>query len=185
MSHISAHNANVILRLHDSFRFEKAYLRQLQELGSRHPNVMLKFKDKSPDNYLDMQVSDILISNFSSIANLFYATGRPSIHVYPVRDADEAFTWRRLSFTGVKKSEVEKARFIWKLAPEENGGLLARSFTELKEQIDQAFDDPACCEVASRDFLDKYMLGADGKSCERIYRELSALVNRERVDGVL
>ncbi|TDI76778.1 MAG: hypothetical protein E2O84_01990 [Bacteroidetes bacterium] len=167
--------ANVIIRLHDSFRFEKTYLKSLEHIAASHSNVLLKFKDKSPDNFLDMQVTDALISNFSSIANLFYATGRPSIHIYPVRDADEAFLWRQLSVTGIKTKEIESARFIWKLSPDENGGLLAHGFDELLEQVDRVLAEPDCCQEQSRAFLDTYMLGADGHSCERIFESVKAL----------
>jgi len=175
---ITTHDANVILRLHDSFRFEKSYIRLLEEIAGRYPNVLLKFKDMSPDNYLDMQVSDALITNFSSIANLFYATGRPTVHIYPVRSADEAFVWRRMSVTGLKSTEVEKAHFIWKLAPEENGGMLALDFDSLLEQVDQAIEEPDCCAEKSSAFLDKYMLGADGRNCARTWESLKALVDR-------
>lgn len=176
MNHFARRGANVILRLHDSYRISGSYRRFLRELSGRHAHVMLKFKDHDPDNYLDMQVSDMLLTNFSSIANLFYATGRPSIHIYPVRDADEEFMWRRYTVAGVMKRKVSSARYIWKLPPEEHGGLLAMDFDELLVAIDQAFDDPACCEAPSRAFLEKYMLGADGHVCERSWQALTDLV---------
>ena len=68
----------MILRLHDSFRFEPAYRDFITGLARRHSNVLLKFKDHHPDNLLDMQVSDVLMTNYSSIANLFYATSSPA-----------------------------------------------------------------------------------------------------------
>jgi hypothetical protein len=172
---LSARDVNVILRLHDSFRFDRGYRVFLEGLATRHDNLMLKFKDKSPDNYIDMQVSDALITNFSSIANLYYATRRPTVHIYPVADADEAFLWRRYSPIGLTKTEVSSARFIWKLPPEDNGGLLARNFTELLELTDQALDDPRCCTEAASSFLERHMLSADGKSCERAFDVISEL----------
>ena len=173
------------MRLHDSYRFEKGYIRLLEGISGRYPNVILKFKDKSPDNFLDMQVSDALITNFSSIANLFYATGKPTVHIYPVRSADEAFVWRRLSMTGLKLKKVEKARFIWKLAPEENGGLLARDFDSVLSQVDQVIEEPDCCKVKSTAFLNKYMLGADGYSCARTWESLRALVEGRPEEAIL
>lgn len=167
---------NVILRLHDSFRFDPAYIQMLRGLAARHGNVLLKFKDKSPDNYLDLQIADALITNYSSIANLFYATRRPVIHVYPVRDADEAFMWRTYTVSGVRTTRVENARFIWKLPPEDNGGLIARQFDELLAQVDQALDDPRCCEAKADEFLARHMLGADGHACERAFAALEELV---------
>jgi hypothetical protein len=169
--------ANVILRLHDSYRFEPTYRGFVAGLARRYPNLLVKFKDMNPDNFLDLQVADILVTNFSSIANLYYATLRPTLHVYPVRDADEAFTWRAYTVFGVHNSVVPTARFVWKLPPEDNGGLLARDFDTLMVQLDQAFDEPGCCREAARAFLDRHMLGADGRSCERILAALRELDN--------
>jgi CDP-glycerol glycerophosphotransferase (TagB/SpsB family) len=129
---------------------------------------VVKFKDTSPDNFLDIQVADVLITNFSSIANLFYATGRPTIHIYPVGDPDAAFTYRSyMRMRGVKTARVASARDIWKLDPEINGGLLANKFEMLLALLDQALDDPSCCRQKSREFLDHYMMGADGRASER------------------
>jgi len=181
---ISSHNANIILRLHDSFRFDKTYLSLLEDIASRYSNLLLKFKDSSPDNYLDMQISDAMLTNFSSIANLFYATGKPTIHIYPVRSADEAFVWRKMSLTGLKSKEVEKARFIWKLPPEENGGLLALDFDSLLQQVDRVLEEPDCCADKSAAFLQKYMLGADGRNRDRTWESLKALVERRREESI-
>jgi CDP-glycerol glycerophosphotransferase (TagB/SpsB family) len=176
MSRFAFHDVNVILRLHDSFRMSKSYRRFLHELAARHPHVVLKFKDRDPDNYLDMQVADVLVTNYSSIANLFYATGRPTIHIYPVRSADEAFLWRQYTVAGVVKKKVPSARYIWKLSPEEHGGLQATSFDGLLAAVDQALDEPTCCETRAQSFLDTYMLGADGHTCERSWSALRELV---------
>ena len=175
LSHLHRRNVNVILRLHDSFRFEKPYRRFLDGLAARYPNVLLKFKDHHPDNFLDLQVADVLVTNFSSIANLFYATGRPTVHVYPVAHADEAFMRREYTVLGVRKTEVESARFMWKLPPEDNGGLLAHDFDEMMAQIDRGLDEPGCCEETAQAFLDRHMLGADGHNAERAFAALQEL----------
>lgn len=177
---ISDIGGNIILRLHDSFRFDKKYRTFLRELSEKNDNVFLKFKDENPDNFLDLKVSDLLITNFSSIANLFYATGKPTIHIYPVKDADEEFMWRSQSWAGVYKKKVDSARFIWKLRPEENGGLLAHNFDQLQDQINKSISNPDCCKDAAEEFLDEYMLGADGNNCERIWKTLQKLVHKER-----
>jgi hypothetical protein len=83
--------------------------------------------------------------------------------------------WRSLRWRGVKKKEIEKASYIWKLPPEDNGGLLARSFEQLLEQLDTAFEDPACCADRSREFLHRHMLDADGQSCQRIWEAMVEL----------
>lgn len=177
LGHLERRGANVILRLHDSFRFGRYYRKLLGDLANRHRNVLLKFKDEAPDNYLDLQVADALITNFSSIANLYYATRRPTVHVYPVKSADEEFMWRQYTVVGVREKRVQNARYIWKLPPETNGGLLARSFDELIEQVDQALDEPTCCHEPVDAFLAEHMLGADGRSCERIWEALTELVD--------
>jgi CDP-glycerol glycerophosphotransferase (TagB/SpsB family) len=168
--------ANVILRLHDSFRFDASYTSFLQELALRHRHVILKFKDHHPDNLLDLQVADVLITNYSSIANLFYATGRPTIHVYPVRSADEEFIWRKRTLFGVFNRRIDKARYIWKFPPEDHGGLLARDPVELLQQVDQSLAEPDCCRERTRQFLDQKMLGADGRNCERILEAIKKLM---------
>ncbi|MAO64213.1 MAG: hypothetical protein CL666_04375 [Balneola sp.] len=171
------HDANMIFRLHDSFRFDKKYIQFLEELVERHPNTMLKFKDQNPDNLLDMMVSDTLITNYSSIANLYYATGRPTIHIYPVKDEDEEFMWRKHTAIGTLKTKVDSVKYIWKLPPEEHGGLMAKDFEMLLKQVDKAMEDPDCCKEKSQEFLDEYMLGADGKNCDRIWDCINELVD--------
>lgn len=168
-------SCNVILRLHDSFRFEKSYVRWLYALKQQFPNLLLKFKDHNPDNFLDLQVADVLVTNYSSIANLYYATGKPTIHIYPVKAADEAFIWRKYTLLGQKSVKIPKARFIWKLPPEEHGGLMAKSAGELIDMVGNALDNPGCCHDQSREFLQRHMLGADGGNRERIYKTLKEL----------
>jgi hypothetical protein len=175
LTHLQRRGVNLILRLHDSYRFEPAYRTFLTDLARRHRHVMLKFRDKNPDNFLDLQIADVLVTNFSSIASLYYATLRPTLHIYPVRDADEAFTQRTCTMFGMRKTEVTSARFIWKLSPLDHGGLLAFDFDTLMVQLDQALDDPRCCREQASAFLDRHMLGADGRNRERILAALREL----------
>ncbi len=168
---------NVILRLHDSFRFDHHYIEFLQNLEVRYPNVMLKFKDINPDNFLDLQVSDLLVTNFSSIANLFYATKRPTVHIYPVKNEDESFMWRNKTILGIRKKKVESVKFIWKYPPQDNGGFLAMNFDEMMDQIHIGLQEPDSCIAKSEEYLEKHMLGADGRNCERIFNSIIKLVN--------
>lgn len=185
IQHITSQGANIILRLHDSFRFDKEHIDFLRYLDRQYSNLFLKFKDKAQDNYLDMQVSDLLITNFSSIANLFYATGRPTIHIYPVNDADEKFMWKSRFLTGFRVKEVESVKYIWKFPPEENGGLLATNFDMLMDQITHAIENPDCCREKAQNFLDKHMLGADGRNCERIWNSLIELTGHSYDEELL
>jgi hypothetical protein len=170
--------ANVIFRLHDSFRYEKKDLNSLKNISKTHQNVLIKFKDHAPDNILDMQVADVLITNFSSIANLYYGTRRPTIHIYPVADADQEFMWRRYTPIGPLKKKIASVKYIWKLPPEENGGFLAHSFPDLLGQIGEALDDPDCCRDKTEAFLKKHMLGADGGNCRRIWEVLNDFIEK-------
>jgi CDP-glycerol glycerophosphotransferase (TagB/SpsB family) len=180
IDHVLGRGGNVIVRLHDSYRFDPRYVRQVRSLAEGRDRVHVKFKDESPDNYLDLQVSQVLVTNYSSIANLYYATGRPTLHIYPVRSADEEFLWRQHTVFGQRVRRVDSARFIWKLPPEDHGGLMARSFDELLGQVDRALEDPDCCRDAAKGFVDRHMLGADGRNCERIAQGLEELIEGTR-----
>lgn len=174
------HGGNVILRLHDKWRMDPAVLAVVEDLARRWDHVLLKFKNEHPDGLADLQIADVLITNMSSIANLFYATGRPTIHVFPVRDEEEPFAWRQLWLGKIRARTVGSVRELWKLRPEVNGGLLAHSQEELLAQLDQALEDPACCAESARSFVNAYMLGADGRACERVRACLGALAARAR-----
>ncbi len=173
---IAGLGANTILRLHDRFRFDAAHQAAIAHVARAHPALVVKYKDEAPDNLLDMQVADVLITNFSSIANLFYATRRPTIHVYPAVSADSAITWRTLGVGARLDKHVGTIRSAWKMPPEDNGGLLARSFAELLLQLEQALSEPDCCAEAADQFLNTHMLPPDGRACERTHRALQALV---------
>jgi hypothetical protein len=174
------HGANVILRLHDKWRMDPGVLRVVEDLARRWDHVLLKFKDEHPDGLADLQIADVLITNMSSIANLFYATGRPTIHVFPVADEQESFAWRRLWLGKIRSRTVSSVREIWKLRPEVNGGWTARSHEELLAQVDRALADPESCAGEARSFVDQYMLGADGRACERVRAQLYELSPRAR-----
>ena len=83
--------------------------------------------------------------------------------------------WRTYSIAGIRKKRVDSVQYIWKLPPDDNGGLLAQTFDELLSLVERALAEPDCCNVAAQSFLDRHMLGADGRSCERICNELDRL----------
>jgi hypothetical protein len=178
LDRIEALGANAILRLHDRYRFAPAYVERIETIARAHRNVLVKFKDTDPDNFVDLQVADVLVTNFSSIANLFYATGRPTIHVYPVRHEDEAFVWRTMKDGKLHSETVESARYVWKFPPEHNGGLLARSFDEVMQQLERALAEPDCCRERSEAFVREHMLGADGQACARAFAVARELCGR-------
>lgn len=176
--HISSRDANIILRLHDSFRFDESYIDHLNQMVKEYPNIILKFKDQNPDNLLDMYISDILITNYSSIANLYYITKKPVVHIYPVKSAHESFLWRNHTFMGTKTKQIDSVSYIWKMPPEINGGLVANNFDELIKNVDISFSNPDCCVEQSTQFLNTYMSNTDGSVCEQIWREIQKLVEK-------
>jgi len=179
---ITSRGDNVLLRLHDSFRFDDSYIAFLRTLAADNPRVMLKFKNHHPDNLLDLQISDVLITNFSSIANLFYATGKPTIHVYPVKDEDQEFMWRTYHLTGTRERKVDSVKYIWKLPPEENGGVIANNSEELYRHLENALQNPDYCKKQALHFVDKYMLGADGQNCLRILKQIEKMTGKKVKD---
>jgi CDP-glycerol glycerophosphotransferase (TagB/SpsB family) len=175
VTHITARGASVLLRMHDRQRYSTDYQRLAERLAARHAGkLMLKWKSEAPDSLVDLLVSDVCISNYSSLLNTFYYTERPTLHIDP-HDAEAA---RQTTFTMFfgrpMRRTVKDADQLWKLPPEENGGLHARSFSALLEQVELALSDPTCCQEQARSFIARYIREADGSSCERIRRYLEA-----------
>lgn len=149
-------HCNVILRMHDRFRYEKEYRNKLDDVVSAYPNVWIKYKNEHPDNILDLQVADVLLTNYSSIANLYYATGKPAIHILPGAD-HEQFSWR-IRRRGRVVKESKSLAEAWKLDPYECGGLVANSSSTLVEAVEQALSEPHCCMQKSEEFIQKHMV---------------------------
>ncbi len=173
-SHIRQREAGVIFRLHDRKRYPRKYLATLDRVLDKYDNVHVKFKSESPDSLVDLLVSDVMVSNYSSFANAFYYTGKPCVHIDPVDANATDFVWRRFHRGRVKEEKVDQLEAIWKLSPKEHGGLRASSFDELLAQIDRALDVPSCCAATSREFTDRYVTGVDGETCLRIERFLKS-----------
>ncbi|MBN2527928.1 MAG: CDP-glycerol glycerophosphotransferase family protein [Deltaproteobacteria bacterium] len=168
LDYLKEKNCAAIIRMHDRKRFESEYLERLESLVAERDDVIIKFKDRDRDSMLDLVVSDVMVSNFSSILNYYYATLKPSIHVYPVKSSDEAFLWRTWKKGKIRVRTVENADYVWKLPPEENGGLMAKSLDELLMAFDKALTSPDCCQTQSRTFCERHMAPVDGRTCDRI-----------------
>lgn len=170
-AHLARRGANLLIRMHDRHRYEAADIARMERLSARHPNVQLKFKSSSPDSLVDVLLSSAMISNYSSFLNAYYHTGKPSLHIDPVARGSQNYRrdwrWGRLR---VKK--VADPLSSWKLAPDDVGGLVAHDFEQLLAGVDRALDDPECCADASAAFNRRHVTGADGRTCERIAREL-------------
>jgi hypothetical protein len=160
--------ASVLLRMHDRQRYSGDYVALVTRVAERlGGSLMLKWKNESPDNTIDLLVSDVCVSNYSSVLNAFYYTERPTIHIDPHdADADQHTTYRL--FCGVPiPVQVKQREEIWKLSPDEHGGLRAQSFDELLSQLEEALADPTCCRDRARAFMRRYLTQVDGQSAQR------------------
>lgn len=169
-----------IIRMHDRKRFEKKYLDQLENLVEKHESVLLKYKDQNRDNLIDIQVSDFMISNFSSIITYYYPTLRPSIHIYPVNKNSKESVYRVWKDGKVREKSSENADYIWSLPSEENGGLVVYSMEQLFEAVKRSVQTPDCCKEKSLNFMKKHLAPVDGKNCERIANVLIELARSTR-----
>ena len=168
VQHVGARGASVLLRMHDRHRYQAEYVRLVERVAERAGSMLaLKWKNGAPDATLDLLLADVCISNYSSILNGYYHTGRPSIHIDPHdASASEQVTCRM--FCGVPvPCTVTSPDQIWKLPPEEHGGLRARSFDELLAQVDRALAEPDCCRSQAAAFIARYVTRADGHSAAR------------------
>jgi len=155
-------DVNFVMRMHDRFRYPEPYINSLESLLNRYDNVILKFKDQYQENLFDLLISDVMVSNYSSILNRFYITAKPSIHIYPFKKEEKIFVWKRDNI-----EKASKENHIWKYPPEMNGGLVVNSFEELKSAITKALDEPDCCREKSKRFCEQHITGVDGHSCQR------------------
>lgn len=167
---LAERDANVIFRLHDRRRYRRGYLRTLMKSAARYPNVVIKFKDVDRDNLADVLMSDVIVSNFSGIVVYAYFTGAASVHLDPFAGATGPQPLLR--FSGGKAVVDSGHNYVWKMPPEENGGLLARDVESLFDMLARALDDPSCCRSRSRSFTNRYMETSDGRCCERFYQYL-------------
>jgi hypothetical protein len=176
VQHLAARGANLLIRMHDRHRYAAADVARMERLQERYANVQLKFKSSSPDSLIDILVSSVMISNYSSFLNAFYHTGKPTIHIDPVaKDATRHYRrvlrWGRL---WVKK--VADPMASWKLPPADVGGLIAHDFDELLGAIDRALSAPDCCAELALGFNRRHVTSADGHTSARIEQYLSRWV---------
>ena len=167
---------SVILRMHDRMRFDASYLAALEALTRKHDNVLIKYKNESRDSMLDMMVADFAVSNYSSLLTYYYATGRPSVHIYPIRSGNERFMYRAYSGGKVRTVPVEDERYVWRRDPLEIGGLGAKTYDELCDAVRRAMAEPDCCSEQIRRFVSRHMLPSDGRACERAADVLRQMV---------
>jgi hypothetical protein len=161
----SDHGANLLLCLHDRWRYEPAYLEALHREAARFPHVEIKHKNEHPDNLADLVVADAMITNLSSFITYFYHFGRPTVHLAP--RPGEAMSVGRMK-RGSLKSVKTAPDDLWMNDPEDNGGLTAHDAEEALTAISKALTEPESCVVRARAWLESHMLPADGKRSEAL-----------------
>jgi hypothetical protein len=171
--HVGALGANLLIRMHDRHRYERAEVQRMEALANRYAHVQLKFKSDHPDSLVDLLLSSVLISNYSSLLNAFYYTGKPSIHIDPIVHGGPNYR-RDLRWGALRTRKLQDPLASWKLTPDDIGGSRVGNFSELLAAVSQGLSDPACCEAAARAFTERHITGADGRSCERITRSLDS-----------
>jgi hypothetical protein len=165
--------ANVLLRMHDRHRYERRDVRRVEALARRHQHVQVKFKSDHPDSLVDLLLTNVLVSNYSSLLNAFYYTRRPSVHIDPIDAAAGEYVHRSLRGGKLRTTVVrDDPTQQWKLSPNEIGGLRARSFPELLAAVEQALADEHCCDQQAADFCRHYVEKADGQTCRRFHELL-------------
>ena len=178
LGHLRERDATVVWRMHDRRRYEWRYRRRVERLAKRF-DVELKYKDEAPDTVVDIVRSDVVVSNYSSLINAVYFTGKPTVHIDPTPPGHHAYPrYRSMRFGRPRVRAVADPATLWKLPFTEHGGLRATDFAQLIEQTDRALDDPDCCAERAAAFVDRYYTGVDGATCARyadsIERWLSA-----------
>jgi len=171
--HLEKKEVNLLFRLHDRSRYEKKYLDRLARVSDASPHVELKFKSESPDSLVDFLVSDVLISNYSSLLNAFYYTERATLHIDPRGPGQDTY-YRKLKFGRVWKWKSRDPRATWKFEPTDIGGLRVDTFEGLLDGIDQALTAPDCCVSASRSYVARHITQCDGATRERMRNWLQA-----------
>ena len=150
----------------------------MNQLARDDNNVMIKFKDHHRDNLLDILVSDFMISNYSGILTYYYVTGKPSIHLYPVRKGQTEFTYTIWKKGKLRQEKAPSKDYVWKLPAEQNGGLMADSLDSLLAGISRSVQDPDCCREKSRLFMEEHLTPIDPgeRVCQRIGDAVRRLV---------
>jgi hypothetical protein len=171
---IEQRGANALVRMHDRHRYEPEYVALCEQLADGRAGVQLKWKSSAPDSLVDLLVSDAMISNYSSILNGFYHSGRPSVHIDPADARAGQAYYRRWRSGKLQRVRIDDPASLWKLPPSEVGGLRAQSFDELLQCVDRALAEPDCCAELARAFCARYVTEPDGRTCERIAAMLAS-----------
>lgn len=150
---VREHGANVLFCLHDRKRYEARYLAALHELATEFAgSISLRHKDEHPDNWADLWVADVMLSNLSSFSTFIYHYDKPVVHLCPP-SSDDDVSFAQYSWRGLHPRRRKSAAPRWMNDPRDNGGLTAVTANEALAAIDRALEDPGCCRERARRWL--------------------------------
>ncbi len=150
-------DASVLVRMHDRKRYPAAFLADLNSLVSRYGNVQLRFKDEGEDNLVDMAVSDVMLTNYSSIGVLYHVTGRPAVHIYPFTDDGPWIKWRKFDGKRVRVLGQAKVEDLFLMPLEKAGGPVVRSMDSMLSTVEESLREPERYRSMAYGFLDEYI----------------------------
>ncbi|MCK9523995.1 MAG: hypothetical protein M0R76_13285 [Proteobacteria bacterium] len=170
---LKKNGAALVLRMHDRHRFDAAYVQRLENMcRDQDSAVLLKFKDTTQDNLLDIALADGLLSNYSSFLTFFYPTLRPTIHICPNLDNTRAYSYRIWKRGKVREIKTKDMGHAWAMPPTEHGGLMADNPDDLLAHVRRAIAEPDCCRASAQRFLDAHCAPNDGHRCEALRRAM-------------
>jgi hypothetical protein len=132
---------DLVFRLHDKKRYPAEYLKRIEGCGAS-----VSFKDEQPDHFELLRDASVLVSDYSSILNYWYYTGKPSVHLLP----SDVSTFR------YQEGRSTPTKSFWKVDPQDVGGLIGGPSTIL-----DALADPDCCKLKAASFIERHMQAVD------------------------
>lgn len=180
--HVGQLDANVLMCLHDSHRYDSRQLHALQQIAARHPHVQLKHKDQHPDNLADLIVADVMVSNLSSFITYMYHLGRPTIHLCPAPQTPVTIATKRW-LGGVKPRSQRDDADVWMTLPSDNGGMSVHTLDELISAIERGLESPSCCHAAAHDWVARHIAHVDGATGKRFGDALQEWVETYTVEA--
>lgn len=147
-------NCSFLIRMHPEwYRKNPEEKKKLEEAIKRSKHIF----DLSPQKYIDVQralyIADILITDWSSIANDFILLDRPIIFLDTKLPVQELI-----------------------LKPEERAGYIIRNKEEIFERLQESLDNPDLFETKKKTLIKKLYKHLDGNSAKRCTEEILKLL---------
>jgi hypothetical protein len=172
---MKSRGVNLLFCLHDSKRYEAEYLAAMQRLLAESPDgISVRHKDHHPDNWADLSVGDVMISNLSSFSTFFYHSGRPVVHLCPPEEEGD-ISFAQYSWFGLHRRLRKSSMPRWMNSPNDNGGITASTASAAFEALDTALENPDCCRERSKRWIDTHLALPEPSASECLASELQRL----------